>query len=215
MPTRSVTVLDYGVGNLRSVVRAFEECGATVTLAETPKQAAAANRLVVPGVGAFHSCVSALDEAGFRAVVDEAIDRRDRPVLGICVGMQMLFDSSEEFGDHAGLGYLPGNVRRIPPEEPEGHRRKVPHIGWAPLRMDESRQWGDSVLRHVKPGDSVYFVHSFSARPHDPADSLAHVDFEGFPVCAAVMRDNLFGVQFHPEKSGPVGLTILDAFLDL
>lgn len=212
---RSVTILDYGVGNLRSVARAFEECGASPVLVETPAEAARADRLVVPGVGAFGSCVSALHEAGFREVIDGFAEAGERPVLGICVGMQMFFEASHEFGRQEGLGYLAGEVRQIPQRTEAGDRRKVPHIGWAPLAPAGGADWDHTPFAAVAPGTSVYFVHSFAACPEDPAQRLADAEYAGFAVCAAVRRGNLFGVQFHPEKSGPAGLAILGAFLDL
>lgn len=218
MSSQHVTILDYGVGNLRSVARAFEVCGAVPELAETPGQAARAERLVIPGVGAFRSCVDALRAAGFEDVVRQVVSARERPVLGICVGMQMLFDGSEEFGKQDGLGLLPGVVAEIPRLDDAGQRRKVPHIGWSPLAIpatSEDGHWSGSVLRETAPGTDVYFVHSFSARPTEPKDILAVADYAGFEVCAAVRRDNLLGVQFHPEKSGPSGLQIIRSFLSL
>lgn len=218
MTAPHVTILDYGVGNLRSVARAFEVCGASPELAETPGQAARAERLVIPGVGAFRSCVDGLRAAGFEDVVRQLVADRQRPVLGICVGMQMLFDGSEEFGDQTGLGLLPGIVAGIPRSGADGDRRKVPHIGWSSLQPPAGQGgdwWAGTVLDGTAPGADVYFVHSFSARPAEPADLLAVTEYGGFEVCAAVRRDNLFGVQFHPEKSGPAGLQIVRSFLSL
>lgn len=215
MAGRLVTILDYGVGNLRSVARAFEKCGATAVLTESPEEAARADRLVVPGVGAFKSCIDALTAAGFREVVGEFVAQSDRPVLGICVGMQMLFDESTEFGNQAGLALLPGTVSLIPKQSDDGARRKVPHIGWAQLSPPEGRDWQGTVLESTPAGSSVYFVHSYSAHPKNEDDTLAVTDCMGYPVCAAVRQDNLMGMQFHPEKSGQVGLNILRSFIDL
>lgn len=218
MTARHVTILDYGVGNLRSVARAFEVSGASPELAETPGQAARAERLVIPGVGAFRSCVDALRAAGFEDVVREVVTARERPVMGICVGMQMLFDGSEEFGRQPGLGLLPGIVAGIPRVDAAGNRRKVPHIGWSPLQPPDAPTgdgWKDTVLGDTTPGTDVYFVHSFSARPNEPSDVLAVTDYGGYEICAAVRHENLYGVQFHPEKSGPSGLQIIRSFLSL
>lgn len=217
MATPSVTILDYGVGNLRSVARAFEVCGAAPALARSPAEAVGAERLIIPGVGAFSSCVSAIRDRGFDESIREIAIERQRPVLGICVGMQMLLEESEEFGPVQGLGYMPGRVVGLARNLGDT-RRKVPHIGWAaltpPAGCDEAR-WAGTPLDEVKPGDEVYFVHSFNASPADPSYRLADADYLGDSVCAAVHHENIVGFQFHPEKSGPVGLGILRRFLDL
>lgn len=214
--TGSVAIVDYGVGNLRSVLRAFEACGAEARLVETPGDVSGADRLVIPGVGAFGSCLSALRDHGLEEAVVDFLTRSGRPALGICVGFQMLFDVSEEFGEHAGLGIMRGRVAPIPRAGAGGERRKVPHIGWSPLVLPETRDnWRGSPLEHTKPGELVYFVHSFAAVPEDPADVLAETVYAGARICAAVQRENVVGVQFHPEKSGPAGLRILEAFLSV
>ncbi|MDF1721079.1 MAG: imidazole glycerol phosphate synthase subunit HisH [Minwuia sp.] len=218
MPDPVVTILDYGVGNLRSVARAFEVCGAMPRLAETPGQAMQADRLVIPGVGAFRSCVDALRAAGFADVVEQVVSHRERPVLGICVGMQMLLDVSEEFGQQVGLGFVPGKVSRIPSGAGSDDRRKVPHIGWSSLQPPTGASdvsWSGTVLNDTRRGTDVYFVHSFAAVPTLASDVLAVTDYGGHQICAALQRDNLFGVQFHPEKSGLGGLAIVRSFLNL
>lgn len=209
-----VTVLDYGVGNLRSVVRAFEVCGADVVLAGKPAEAASADRLVIPGVGAFGSCVDAIRRFGFVDAIAEVVSIRQRPVLGICVGMQMLLEESEEFGPVDGLGYLPGKVVGLA-RTLDDRRRKVPHIGWAALRPPESNPdgWRGTPLEPLQSGSEMYFVHSFHVAPSNPSDLLAVADYMGDEVNAAVHSNNLTGVQFHPEKSGRAGLSILRQFL--
>lgn len=215
--TATVTVVDYGVGNLLSVRRAFEHRGAQVQVTSSPDRVWNADRLVLPGVGAFGDCVAALRADG----MDQAVRRfiaSGRPFLGICVGMQVLFDVSEEFGEHAGLGVIPGRVRMIPRTAADGSPHKVPHIGWTALRppagADASR-WSGTALAGVRPGDEAYFVHSFTGWPEEDEDRLADADYHGRLVSAAVRRDNVCGVQFHPEKSGRVGLSIIDGFLRL
>ncbi|PJK31210.1 imidazole glycerol phosphate synthase subunit HisH [Minwuia thermotolerans] len=212
----SVSILDYGVGNLRSVARAFEVCGAAPILASSPKEAARAERLVIPGVGAFGSCVAAIRKRGFHETIEEVVRLRQRPVMGICVGMQMLLDESEEFGPVTGFGYLPGGVVGLAKELGET-RRKVPHVGWAALIPPEENveRWNGTPLEGVRPGDEVYFVHSFHAAPANRQHYLAGADYLGDSVCAAVHHENLVGFQFHPEKSGPVGLAILRRFLEM
>ncbi len=212
--TARVTLVDCGAGNLLSVARAVRHLGAEAIIAETPAAIAAAERLVLPGVGAFAACMAGLA----RNRLDEAVRlyaAGGKPFLGICVGMQMLFGGSDEFGAHAGLDLLPGWVRAIPAES-GGRPRKVPHIGWNGLRpANGDGPWTDGLLAGVSPGDSVYFVHSFAAEPADDSDRAAVCDYEGARITAVVRRGNLHGCQFHPEKSGPLGLLILKNFLDL
>jgi len=207
-----VTVVDYEIGNLLSVCRALETCGADVTIAQTPDQVKGADRLVVPGVGAFGDCVNALVERGFK---DEVLAHAasGRPYLGICVGMQMLFDYSEEFGEHQGLGLIPGKVAEIPRDAEGGAIRKRPHIGWSPLVA--RRDWAGTILETTEPGTSFYFVHTFSGIPQNDGHRLADCDYMGYPISAAVHKDNVFGAQFHPEKSAEAGLKVVRAFLGL
>jgi glutamine amidotransferase len=209
----SVAVVDYGLGNLFSVSRALESIGADVTVTDSPAAVARASRLVLPGVGAFSDGMNGLHE---RKLLD-AVRRygaSGRPLLGICLGMQLLFDASEEFGHHEGLGLIPGRVISIPPTGEDGEPHKIPHIGWNELVMPASlSSWRQTVLADVPPRASVYFVHSFTADPTDTNDRLADCYYDGRLISAAVRRNALSGCQFHPEKSGEVGLRILRAFL--
>lgn len=213
--TAPVTLIDYGAGNLLSVARAVRHLGVETIIAETPAAVAAARRLILPGVGAFAACMGALSRNGLEEAVRRSI-ASGNPLLGICVGMQLLFEGSDEFGDHAGLGLLPGRVRAIPSGAIDGRQRKVPHIGWNSLRPASGNgPWRDGLLAGVTPGESVYFVHSFVAEPENEPDLAAICEYEGIRLAAVVQRDNLHGCQFHPEKSGPLGLRILKNFLDL
>lgn len=209
----TVLVIDYGMGNLFSVRRALETAGAAeVEVTADPARLAAASHVVLPGVGAFIDGMRGLTEAGFvPAIRDFAAS--GRPLLGICLGMQMLMDTSEEFGLTPGLGLIPGRVRAIPRDREGGGRRKLPAIGWAPIRPAGANGWAGSVLADTQPGTPVYMLHSFHAQPENAAHLLADYDHEGTAVTAAVQRDNVTGCQFHPEKSGPAGLAILRAFL--
>ncbi len=207
--------MDYGVGNLLSVRRALEACGGEVTLSGAPADVEAAERLVVPGVGAFGNCVSALERFGLIEPI-KAFAASGRPLLGICVGMQMLLDHSEEFGRHPGLGLLPGRVAAIPAQDLEGRPQKIPHIGWAALEMPNggaARQ--GTILQDLSDGEEVYFVHSFAAQPADATHGLSYCRYGGHEIAAAIGRDAIFGCQFHPEKSGPTGLRVLSRFLSL
>jgi glutamine amidotransferase len=206
-----VTVADYGIGNLLSVQRALEHCGAEVEMATEPRALERAERLVVPGVGAFRDCMAGIAAHGFVESLRH-IAASGRPFLGICVGMQVMFEAGEEHGEHAGLGLLPGRVVAIPATA----ERKIPHIGWGTLeRPALGRDWAQTILADVSAASgSVYFVHSFHAEPAKSTDVLAVCDYGGFSVTAAVSSGNLLGCQFHPEKSGETGLRIIKAFLD-
>lgn len=210
---QSVTVVDYGVGNLLSISRAIARLGARVSVTSNPDSIANADRLILPGVGAFGHCAENLRAANLAEPV-VAFVRSGRPFLGICVGMQLLFDYSSEFGKNEGLGLIPGTVGPIPRQE-IGAACKVPHIGWSTLQLPPARDnWLSTPLEPLTPGQSsVYFVHSYNCSPHDVADLLATVDYQNFDICAAVSRNNICGVQFHPEKSGAVGLAFLAAFI--
>jgi imidazole glycerol-phosphate synthase subunit HisH len=209
----AITVVDYGAGNLFSVRRALEKCGATVTFADSAAAVLAAERLLLPGVGSFHHGMDGLQERGLTDAMRAFADT-GRPLLGICLGMQMLLSNSEEFGEHSGLGIVPGRVVAIPPTTANGEPHKIPHIGWNQLeRPAGGADWSDSILADVAPGSAVYLVHSFAAVPADARHRLADCDYDGRSICAALRAANVSGCQFHPEKSGDVGLSILAKFL--
>lgn len=213
MARTHVTLLDYGVANLLNVARAFEQCDAEVTITESAKVASEANRLVVPGVGAFQHAMEEVRRRGHDEAILEFV-QTGKPFMGICVGMQMLFDASEEFGQTAGLGILPGLVIPVPRLTTSGDNQRIPHIGWNHLVPPVDRNWENTLLRqfsNAKP--AVYFVHSFVASPADPKHRLADCEYGGHRICAAVQRDNLVATQFHPERSGELGLTLLREFL--
>jgi len=212
--TPQVTVIDYGIGNLYSVGRAFEVCGAEVLFASDPAQIATARHLVLPGVGAFESGMQGLQDRGLVEAI-RAHAEAGKPLLGICLGMQMLASVSEEFGEHKGLDLIPGRVLSLPQTTVEGEPLKVPHIGWATLYKPPEADWQQTALADVQEGDSVYLVHSFAVQTDDPADRLAISNFGGHPVCTVIRRGALIGCQFHPEKSGPVGLKVVTSFLAL
>lgn len=208
-----VTVIDYGVGNLLSVSRALEHCGARVTITSDAAVILSASRVVLPGVGAFTDGMTALKTKGLDAVVHQ-VAVAGTPLLGICLGMQMLFDDSEEFGATAGLGLIPGRVVQIPATTTTGEPHKIPHIGWNELvSPTQCGTWQSGLLADVESGEAVYFVHSFMAVPASPTYRLADCSYGGIPISAAVQRDNVMGCQFHPEKSGAVGLKILRRFI--
>ena len=213
MARARVSIVNYGVGNLLSAARALTHVGADVTITGDRNDIASADRLVLPGVGAFGHCMDILNEGGVGQSV-QAFVQSGRPFLGICVGMQVLFDYSEEFGPVAGLSLVPGAVRRIPDQDVQGKPQKVPHIGWSALSPSSAEAgWGDTPLADTNAGDATYFVHSYTAWPNDDENRLADAWHGGQRICAAVRKDNIFGVQFHPEKSGAAGLAILRNFI--
>lgn len=209
--SRVVHIIDYGIGNLLSVARAVEKAGGEARLTRDAAEIAGADRLLLPGVGAFEACMTRLGECRLVEPVMK-FGASGRPFLGICVGMQMLMDHSLEFGRHDGLGIVPGHVAAIPAQG-----RKVPHIGWNALNVPPTRQdWQATILADAQPGvSSAYFLHSFACIPADDADRLADADYAGYRICAAIQRGNVIGFQCHPEKSGPNGLRILERFLTL
>ncbi|MBQ3064812.1 MAG: imidazole glycerol phosphate synthase subunit HisH [Clostridia bacterium] len=200
-----VAIVDYGVGNLFSLKSSMDMIGAEVTVTADPDLIRSADRILLPGVGAFEDAANKLRVTGLDLVVVEEA-KRGKPLLGICLGMQMLFEKSFEYGEHRGLGLIRGEVRPIASKIPQG--LKIPHIGWNALQFK-----GESPLfRYIKNGDCVYFVHSYAAMSCDDA-VIAVADY-GAPLTAAVADGNVFGCQFHPEKSGNVGLQILRAFVE-
>jgi glutamine amidotransferase len=213
MRAPEVVVIDYGMGNLLSVRRALEHCGATVKVTSDSAAILSASRVILPGVGAFADGMVELRRQSLDVAVREVV-ARGIPLLGICLGMQMLLDEGEEFGINTGLGLIPGRVVSIPAFTVDGQPQKIPHIGWSDLRYPPGcEDWSGTLLHEVKPGEAVYFVHSFMASPKVPAHRVADCLYGGIPVSATIEQDNVFGCQFHPEKSGGVGLKILKRFL--
>lgn len=197
-----ITIVDYGSGNLRSVQKSFERLGVAAQITDDPNLVAEAGRLVLPGVGAFGDAMRALESRGLVEPIRRHL-AADRPFLGICMGLQLLFETGWEGGRHAGLGVLAGDVARF--EVPAGI--KVPHMGWNTV------SWrGAGRPAGVEEADWFYFVHSYVARPTDDSVIAAECDYAG-SFCAAVARGRLFATQFHPEKSQQAGMRLLDAFV--
>lgn len=197
-----IAIIDYGMGNLRSVQKAIEAVGSSAVVTGDPDEVRRADKVILPGVGAFADAMAELRRTGLGEAFVEAV-AAGKPCLGVCLGLQLLFDASEEDGEHRGLGLIAGRVVRFVP----GPGRKVPHMGWNTLRsLRES-----PLLEGLGPEPSVYFVHSYYARPDDPGVVVADCDY-GAPFAAMVARDNLAACQFHPEKSQAVGLAIYRNF---
>jgi glutamine amidotransferase len=207
-----VTLIDYGSGNLRSAEKALARAAAEhatghdIVVTSEAQIVADAERIVLPGVGAFADCMAGLAALpGMVAALSEAVLERGVPFLGICVGMQLMASVGREFGDHAGLGWIAGEVVKLAPNDPA---LKIPQMGWNELRVHVTHP----IFAGIASGAHVYFLHSYAMRPARPADMVATTDYGG-SVTAAVARDNYCGVQFHPEKSQAVGLTLLGNFL--
>lgn len=201
-----VAIVDYGVGNLFSLKSSLDAIGAEAVVTADPEVLAKADQIILPGVGAFEDAARQLRDTGLDTVV-KALANRGKPLMGICLGMQMLFEKSYEFGEHEGLGLIPGAVRPIREVIPADY--KIPHIGWNALRFRRETP----LFRYINEGDHVYFVHSFYAADCEEA-VLADTEY-GAHLTAAVARGNVMGCQFHPEKSGNVGLAILKAFTEM
>ena len=208
-----VTIIDYGLSNLLSVQHAFAHFGAETLVTDKAADILAAEALVLPGVGAFRDGMNGLEKLGLVEPIRQKA-AAGTPLLGICLGMQMLFDESDEFGRHQGLGLIPGRVERIPAVDTSGVPQRVPNIGWRTL-VPAHGSFAGTALQNVPAGGECYFVHSYEAKPKNEADRLADSPYGGRSICAAALRGSVMGTQFHPEKSGPVGLSILKAFLEL
>ncbi len=203
-----ITIIDYEMGNLRSVEKAFEKLGFEVRVSNNPADLLTTDKVVLPGVGAFKDCINNLRAGGFVEPLLQHVES-GKPLLGICVGMQMLFDESEEFGRHEGLGLIPGKVLRFPAGMVEGGERlKVPHMGWNSLQLKKPAP----ILQDTADGSYVYFVHSYYCAADNPDDVAASCRYGDVEFCAAIWRDNLMATQFHPEKSQDIGLQIFKNF---
>ena len=202
-----IAIIDYGVGNLYSLYSSFKCIGADVLVTSDEKEIRAADKILLPGVGAFEDAANKLRASGLDKVICDEV-KNGKPLLGICLGMQMLFEKSLEFGEHEGLGLIEGSVRPISDVIPEG--LKIPHIGWNALDFGKEKS---PIFKYINEGDFVYFVHSYYAA--DCEESVIATSEYGAPLTAAVAKGNVYGMQFHPEKSGEVGLKILRAFCEI
>ena len=202
-----IAIVDYGVGNLYSLHSSFKFIGADVVVTSDPEVIRSADKILLPGVGAFEDAAEKLRRSGLDKVICEEA-KNGKPLLGICLGMQMLFERSFEFGEHKGLGLIEGSVRPISDVIPK--ELKIPHIGWNPLILKKEQ---NGIFKYIKDGDCVYFVHSYYGAECE--ESVIATTEYGAPLTAAVAKGNVYGMQFHPEKSGEVGLNILRAFCEL
>lgn len=205
-----IAIIDYGMGNLRSVQKGFEKIGSEAVITADPQVVLQADRIVLPGVGAFRDCMHNLEQAGFVEPILKVI-AEGRPFLGICVGMQLLFSDSVEFGLYNGLNIIPGHVLRFPDQmSVAGEKLKVPQMGWNQLSFKRR----SPVFQGIENGSNVYFVHSYFVKPDDSAVIATTTDY-GIEFCSSVWKDNIIATQFHPEKSQAIGLQILKNFAEL
>ena len=205
-----IVIVDYGVGNIHSAMKGLKRFTADVVLSEDPTEIRAASALVLPGQGAFEAGMEGLRVRGLLdAVTQAAAD--GKPILGICLGAQLLLERGEEFGDWNGLGFLPGAVVRFPPLNGE----KTPHMGWNAIREPAPGRWKDTALEGVPPGAEMYFIHSYILQPSDPAHVLATTEYGGVTFPSVIAKGKMIGCQFHPEKSGEMGLRILERFVGM
>jgi len=201
----TVLVVDYGMGNLGSVRRALEECGASVLISDDPHDLKLASRILLPGVGAFCDGMDHLSKGGWIEALQKAVLEDQIPVLGICLGMQLMMSQGDEGGGSPGLGFFPGKVRKMAPQPQE----RIPHVGWNELRICRP----DLILQGILNGTDFYFVHSYCVDPDDPNQVIAQVPYAG-NVPAVIGRDNIRGAQFHPEKSAKAGFQLIRNFLE-
>lgn len=211
MPDRQprVAIVDFDLGNLFSVEQACRKAGIAAEITQDPKTVAASDALILPGVGGFPKAMESLKRRGLVAPIQDAA-AEGKPVVGICLGMQLLMESSTEFGHTPGLGLIEGSVVKLP-EIPGGNGRNlpIPNVGWSPVApVRNGHPWNGTPLGETAPGALFYFVHSFFVQPKRVQDELASTAFGTATICAAVARDNIFGMQFHPERSGTVGLNV-------
>ncbi len=210
-----VVIIDYGIGNILSVKQGFQKIDANVIVSSNIKIIETATHIVLPGVGAYENGMNALNQLNLTDAVIK-IANKGVPLLGICLGMQMLLDESDEFGVTKGLGLIPGRVENFPLSILDHEPIKVPQINWHELVPSQSKNnWNNSLLKNHKQNDSVYFVHSFVANPSDEKHKLAEYICGGNRITAVIEKDNIWGCQFHPEKSGATGLNILKNFTSL
>jgi glutamine amidotransferase len=206
-----IGIIDYGVGNLFSLKSSLAFIGSEIRVTKDADELRKCERIILPGVGAFEDAANKLRETGLVPVIEEELSR-GKPMLGICLGMQLLFEKSMEYGEHSGLGLIPGDVMPIPKNQKDsetGDTLKIPHIGWNKLRIKKE----DPLFRHLKEENYVYFVHSFYATRCE--SNLLGVTDYGVEIPAVVRKGSLYWTQFHPEKSGQTGLNLLRAFVEL
>jgi glutamine amidotransferase len=205
----NIVIVDYGVGNIHNAIRAFKKFCPNTRLSGNPKIILQADALVLPGVGSFESGMQGLKKRNLIDPIKE-FTASGRPIIGICLGAQLLLSTGYEFGTHSGLGITLGQVEKFP----ESGNVKIPHIGWGKIYPPKNTEWKDTILENVPKNSSMYFVHSYNLNPDSKDDVLAKAIYGGYEFCAAIKKGNIYGCQFHPERSGEIGLSIIKNFVE-
>lgn len=213
MTSKKISILDYGVSNLLNVTRAIAYLGHSFEVINSPSQVLSSDMIILPGVGAFGDAMRSLQSTGLDQALIEFVKGKERPLFGICLGMQLLMETSTEFENCKGLNLIKGDVVKIPENVSSDKLRRVPHVGWSPLEFknDSGNESHRNLFYDVKNGEGVYFVHSFMASNTNDVSSFTH--YERLRIPASLAKDNIAAAQFHPERSGKVGLHILDNFI--
>ncbi len=204
-----IAIIDYDVGNIKSISGAFDAVGASTIITRNKAVILSADGLVLPGVGAFAHGMEKLNQYDLISTIHKFANS-NKPLLGICLGMQMLFSSGTEFGETAGLNLIPGKVKKLPLLSDDC--KKLPHVSWNELTKPINSNWHDTILDDIQENENMYFVHSFYAEPDDEDDILSLTEYSNKSFCSTVRRDNIYGCQYHPEKSAVVGLKIINNF---
>jgi len=205
-----ITIVDYGVGNTHNVLKAFDRFCPQIHLSGNKKEIMKSDALVLPGVGSFQSGMSGLRKRGLIDPIKE-FAHMEKPIIGICLGAQLLLSTGCEFGTFSGLGIILGQVVKFPNLE---NKVKIPHIGWSEICLPQRKNWKNTILDSMPEKSNMYFVHSYNLKPDDPEDVLAISEYGGHEFCAAVKKGNIYGCQFHPERSGEIGLSIIKNFIE-
>lgn len=213
MKSNNVIIIDYGLGNLFSINQALLKIGITSIITSNKKLISAADFLILPGVGAFGDAMYQLNKLDLIAPIIQHSEM-NKPLLGICLGMQLLLTESEEFGKHKGMGIINGYVRKFPSEF-DSKKIRVPQIGWNSVYCGTDQKWHGTPLMNIKQNESMYFVHSYYAMPDNKSEIMSLTNYEGFEYCSSVKKQNTYGFQFHPEKSSQKGLTIYSTMFEL
>jgi glutamine amidotransferase len=212
MINKKIVIIDYGIGNVKSMCNAFYNIGLMPELTSNKKTILNADAVVLPGVGAFNKGMENLKERGLYQIIHEYI-KKGKPFLGVCLGMQMLMEESEEFGLTPGLGLIKGKVVKLP--KLSNSDEKLPHVSWNELNKPQEVKWKGTILDNIPVNSDAYFVHSFVSEPINESDILSTTNYAGVNFCSAVKHENIYGTQFHPEKSSHIGLSILANFVKL
>lgn len=209
---KNIVIVDYGLGNLFSIEQACKHLGYSTTLSSDPGIILGASNLILPGVGSFEIAMKQLIAFNLIDTLTTFV-KTGKPIIGVCLGMQLLFDESNEFGKHKGLGFIKGKVIKFP-KIVNNQKIRIPHIGWNKIHKSEL-EWASTPLVNIKNESLMYFVHSYYVQPESKENILTRTNYAGFEFCSSIKKDNIFGFQFHPEKSGKEGLMIYDNFLKI